>query len=266
MNLICAHCQALKFENEPPGMCCLNGKIQLPILEEPPDPLRYYLSGTSAESQHFLKNIRKYNCCFQMTSFGATRIVNYGNFMPTFKVQGQIYHQIGSLLPLPENESQFLQIYFMGNEAMEIDQRCEIVQGIRREIISALQTLFHTHNELINQFKTAEEQLISNDYKIVIKADRTPDGEHERRFNAPTTEEMAIVLIGSEYTSRDIIVSKRSNELQRISETHRMYDALQYPIIFWKGQSSYDFSYKHLNPKTNELTIKKVGVIGNKKK
>ncbi|KAE9541875.1 hypothetical protein AGLY_003866 [Aphis glycines] len=32
--------------------------------------------------------IRKYNGCFQMTSFGAKKIVTEG-FMPTFKVQGQ---------------------------------------------------------------------------------------------------------------------------------------------------------------------------------
>jgi len=40
------------------------------------------------------------------TSFGATNIVKYGNFKARFKVQGQI-HQIGSLLPVPEQDPQF---------------------------------------------------------------------------------------------------------------------------------------------------------------
>lgn len=48
-----------------------------------------------------------------MTSFGVMNIVRYGNFMPTFKVQGQMYHQIGSLLPVLDEDLQFLQIYFM---------------------------------------------------------------------------------------------------------------------------------------------------------
>jgi hypothetical protein len=33
-----------------------------------------------------------------MTSFGAKQIVEEG-FMPTFKVQGQVYHLYGSLIP-----------------------------------------------------------------------------------------------------------------------------------------------------------------------
>ncbi|CAG9834397.1 unnamed protein product [Diabrotica balteata] len=33
------HCHALKFKNEPPGMCCASGKVQLPEIETPPEPL-----------------------------------------------------------------------------------------------------------------------------------------------------------------------------------------------------------------------------------
>ena len=42
-----------------------------------------------------------------MTSFGATNIVKYGNVKATFKVQEQIHHQIGSLLPVTEQDPQF---------------------------------------------------------------------------------------------------------------------------------------------------------------
>lgn len=35
-------------------------------------------------------------------------------------------------------------------------------------------------------------QIPSNDYQVVISVDRTPVGEHERRFNAPSVEEVAI--------------------------------------------------------------------------
>ena len=35
--------------------------------------------------------------------------------------------------------------------------------------------------------------------------------------------------------NRDIILHKRNAQLLRIAETHRCYDALQYPIIFWDG-------------------------------
>jgi hypothetical protein len=98
MDKVCSYCGALKFKNETPGMCCVGGKVKLQQLFPPPEPLSAFVSGVTSQSKHFLANIRKYNSCFQMTSFGATNIVRE-NYMPTFKVQGQIYHRAGSLLP-----------------------------------------------------------------------------------------------------------------------------------------------------------------------
>lgn len=46
MDKICPHCKAKKFKNESPGMCCSNGKIKLPDLNTPPEPLLTLVSGT----------------------------------------------------------------------------------------------------------------------------------------------------------------------------------------------------------------------------
>ncbi|GFS42116.1 uncharacterized protein NPIL_141631 [Nephila pilipes] len=94
MTVVCPYCKALKFSGETKGMCCAAGKIKLPQLREPLEPLKTLLAGYTAESKHFLSNIRKYNSCFQMTSFGVEVITTY--FMPTFKVKGQIYHEVGT--------------------------------------------------------------------------------------------------------------------------------------------------------------------------
>ena len=40
------------------------------------------------------------------------------------------------------------------------------------------------------------------------------------------------------------------NQLQRISETHRSYDALQYPLLFCQGQDGYNFLINKINPTT----------------
>lgn len=85
MTVICPHCDAVKFSGETAGMCCANGKVRLPAFQSPPDPLHSLVSGTSPMSKHFLSRISEYNSAFQMTSFGATKIVR-DNFMPTFKV------------------------------------------------------------------------------------------------------------------------------------------------------------------------------------
>ena len=49
-----------------------------------------------------------------MTSFGDKRLTE-GNFLPTLKIQGPIYHLIGTLIPDSNANPNFLQIYFMGN-------------------------------------------------------------------------------------------------------------------------------------------------------
>lgn len=89
--------------------------------------------------------------------------------------------------------------------------------------------------------------------KFVIRADKTPAGQHSRRFNAPTIDEVAIVIVGEQFESRDIILYRRNEQLKRVAETHRSYDALQYPILFWKGEDGYDFSIKMINPATGNL-------------
>ncbi|XP_026481794.1 uncharacterized protein LOC113388856 [Ctenocephalides felis] len=123
MSIICQHLKALKYNGESAGLCCAGGKVKLPQLVPPPDPLHSQIFGMTNDFKHFLSNIQKYNNCFQMTSFGATHIVQ-NNFMPTFKVQGQIHHLLGALLPLPDADHQFLQIYFLGNQGAEVDTRC----------------------------------------------------------------------------------------------------------------------------------------------
>ena len=46
--------------------------------------------------------------------------------MPTFKIQGQIYHRAGSMLPMPDSDPKYLQIYFMGTVEDQVNQRCRI--------------------------------------------------------------------------------------------------------------------------------------------
>lgn len=267
MDFICEHCGALKFKNETSGLCCLNGKVVLPPLNPPIGILHALVSGTTAESKHFLDKIQTYNSLFQMTSFGATDVIK-DNFMPTFQVnlsncmlnvehesmdissdmqiQGQIYHLHGALLPSPDTDYAFLQIYFIGNPVAEVECRCVIGSNIRRNIVNELQQFLHDENELVKLFKVALERMPSDDHKIVIRADKAPVGQHAGRFNAPTIDEVAIVIIGEAYNTPDIVLHRRNanNSLERISETHRCYDALQYPLLFWQGEDGYHFNIK----------------------
>ena len=75
-------------------------------------------------------------------------------------------------------------------------------------------------------FKTAIDLMPTDTHIIVISADETPPGQHVRRYNAPSIDDVAIVMVSDQFSPRDIILHKRNAQLVRIVETHRCYDAL----------------------------------------
>ncbi|XP_054266833.1 uncharacterized protein LOC128989005 [Macrosteles quadrilineatus] len=263
MDTECRYCRALKWKEEPVGMCCAGGKVAIHRPQEPVQPMKELFLGETNESKRFLKNIRRYNTCFHMTSFGADTIVNMPGFSPTFTIKGQVYHKIGSLLPAPNMQPNFLQIYFYGDEEAETDRRFEIVPGVEKPTLRKVQTVLHEHNNLIKEFKTAIEVMPDESCKLIIHPDRVPHGQHERRYNLPTINEVAAIVVGNDHsTSRDIVLHARDDKLSRVADTHRFYDALQYPIIFWNGQEGYHFDIPQINPLTRQpLPNKKVSCM-----
>ncbi|GBN19204.1 hypothetical protein AVEN_216261-1 [Araneus ventricosus] len=101
---------------------------------------------------------------------------------------------------------------------------------------------------------------MSPELKVVIYVDKTPSCQHERRYNAPETSEVAIILAGDEQGSRDISLELRSNQIKKIAETHRAYDALQYPLLFRQGEDGYNFELQQTNP-TGEIATKKISAM-----
>lgn len=83
----CKWCHTKKWKKESPGICCSNSHVFLSPIDQLLDPLHSLLLHSRPESGGFLTNIKKYNGCFQMTSFGAKE-VNESDFMLIFKIQG----------------------------------------------------------------------------------------------------------------------------------------------------------------------------------
>ncbi|CAE1227670.1 unnamed protein product [Acanthosepion pharaonis] len=206
MDKVCTFCNAKKWAGEQPGLCYSGGKIKLPSLDETPQPFRDLLLGTTSESTHFLAAIRKYNCCFQMTSFGAKAISEWG-WIHTFKVQGQVYHLTGSLLADQGEPPQFLQIYFLVDYNEQVDARL----GILPSDISVGPPLSSMQKDGL----TVSMSVACN--------------------------EIAAVIHGEEHNSRDIVIRYRGGDLRCISETHCSYDCLQYPLLFPYGSDGYHF-------------------------
>ena len=56
----------------------------------------------------------------------------------------------------------------------------------------------------------------TDEYRILIRVDRTPVGKPERRFNTPAINEVAIVLVRKQLDRRDTIIQRHNEALQRI--------------------------------------------------
>ncbi|ELT97359.1 hypothetical protein CAPTEDRAFT_185184 [Capitella teleta] len=156
MTNVCLHCQAKKWPGEPPAICCSNGKIKLPQFRAPPEQLQRLLTDNTTRALHFRQKAWHYNMAFAMTSFGADKNATPTDFFTTFQVQGQCYHRIGSLLPPENGESKFLQVYFLNGEE-EIQQRCKLNAGLRRDIIQELQDILHELHPYVSSLKYALE-------------------------------------------------------------------------------------------------------------
>ncbi|CAG5009142.1 unnamed protein product [Parnassius apollo] len=96
-----------------------------------------------------------------------------------------------------------------------------------QRIVSELDGLLNEHNELLKIFKSHMHQLQSDNHAIVINPDKTPAGEHIRRFNAPIVDDVAGIMVGDCTAAREIVSLRRNNNLQFIADTHRSYDALE---------------------------------------
>jgi hypothetical protein len=106
----------------------MNGKVKLPPLVPPPLILDEFLRGSSDKAKHYRDNIRAYNSMFAFTLMGG-KVVNDvnrgGRAPPVFKIHGQNYHRIGSLLPAVGEPPRFAQLYIYDTDN-EINNRLKI--------------------------------------------------------------------------------------------------------------------------------------------
>ena len=88
-----------------------------------------------------------------------------------------------------------------------------------------------------------------------------PAYAHKGRFNKPTTGEVAVLMAGQHFERRDILLHTTDHGIRRISETHVAYDALQYPLLFPRGEDMYSIDIPLRSPGTGHLQPKKVSAL-----
>jgi hypothetical protein len=110
------------------------------------------MTGTHAQSAHFLSNIRGYNSALSMASSGGT-IANPPTGISMFAVRGRMYHLIGPPHPVTGQAPRFAQLYIV-DRGNQVQARLQHFQAddLHPELLASLQTLLMEHNHYVQQY------------------------------------------------------------------------------------------------------------------
>jgi hypothetical protein len=247
----CHYCKAYRWPGERETLCCCKGKVSLDPLPQPPNEI-VKLFDVNRFGNCFVEHIRAYNNALALASLGCKE-VHIPGFSPNFKIQGKMFHRIGSLLP-PDNETpKFAQLFFYDSDN-ELSNRLSHLSNLNENILAELQAMLHSNNSYINSFKAAIEleSTCTDNISIVLHADKKlkPSNEHCRRYNLPSQSEVAALLPGDTHSNLDVIVQYRNGALQRISTLHRSYDPLHYTLLFPHGTDGWYLGLKKSDNRT----------------
>ena len=175
MDLECPKCHALhwraeklsksSFRNPKFGACCKSGKIELPYLQKPPVEQLQLFTREDYHSKHFLENICSYNAAFAFVSLGMKTPPQNDPELPQtgvhqFKVRGELYHSLGSLLPEGDKNPVYAQLYIMTPEtALEKRMANNAGSGLQPDLMSVLDDCLHRHNQFYGLYKSAHEHI-----------------------------------------------------------------------------------------------------------
>ncbi len=249
-NKVCRHCGAYRWKDERPGFCCENGRVSLPPIKLLPEEIKDLF-----EQKELLDNIRSYNNALALSSIGCDEKYVPG-FNPTFKIQGKVFHRIGSLKPSEGEVPKFAQLYFYDSDN-EVKNRLHHNPHLKEDILLRLQDCLKRVNPYIESLQYATNFCEENpELKVVIHPDRKPRQEHPRKYNLPTGSEIAIIMPGEQEGPLDVILQNKDGKLQSINSLHRSYDPLHYVLLFPGGDDGYTDSIPKKPGKGSDEKIK----------
>lgn len=223
-----------------------------------PRRLYEYFIGQDDKAVEFRSHIRRYNKAFAFTSSGGPWRLDGSMFdgrgPPTYKIQGELYHQIGPLYPEDGHAPLYSQLYIY-DPVEALDHRRNNNPQTRPATMAFLQELLLNCNPFVAVYEQAAALAGSQsmfDYRLKLDFLEASD---RRRYNLPTCHrELAAIIPGDIdncVDSRHIIIREKGGPLMRITEIHPSYVALHFPLLAPTGQSGWhpDLPYAFTSPR-----------------
>ena len=237
------------------SLCCCKGKVELPAVPPPPEPLKSLLENTHPKAKTFLKDIRLYNSALQMASSAINQVPMAGG-PSNERIGGSVHHMAGPLHPRNGEPPRFAQLYVYDNDN-ELQNRLQAfpngAQCLDADLLQQLQTMLHRENHFVRTFRAAASAPMA-DGKIVFHCD---SGLDQRRYNVPTSAEVAGVLPeDADEHVRDIVVHYHDERrCWRISDCYPAYMPLHFVLLFPYGEHRWTLNIPHADVQQQQQDI-----------
>ena len=276
MRVVCRSCGALHWMNEKLydstvknpmfGMCCNSGKVALPLLRDPPQPLKALLECNDRQGKDFRENIWKYNRAFAFTSLQVTEdhtVNEQSRGPPVFRIQGELHHRGGPLFPATDRPPTYAQLYFYDPQAA-LEHRRRQNSGLNPDTLRILQDVLLNHHQYAPIYQHAYDILrrYDPDDDVSIRL-RVAPGCDRCRYNLPTADEVAVILPGvagddTQLRQRDIILQSHGGVLHVINNLHPAYVPLYYVLLFPYGENGWHPSLNLRTPDSGGTVAKRL--------
>ena len=163
----------------------------------------------------------------------------------SYRIQGQLYHHIGSMNPVNVDKPNDLQVYFINDIIRETERRLDLISETSDNLLRVFD-LLREHNRHVNTFTHCKEYMAAHttdDYTLVYVDTSRPSGEHIG-LNVPNCDEMEILLHMDVPFKRDIILRYLDDSLTSLSDLNPKYDSPQYPLLFPYGDDTFHIDIK----------------------
>ena len=277
----CPHCFAYLWKEERPTndknswSCCSNSAVDTPCPEyqDPHGPRQRGVEQATTidklifdlelplrqehrrdkltkECRQFREKIVAYNNAASFASEGIDK-VDRSNSAFTLKIQGNMYHCIGSLFPEENARPRFAQIWIWDNSQEALEHRLAHNAGLESRQLHQVQTFLRRINPFATALRDCATRLradMESSQARVVLHQMDPKRAERGINNHPQSDEVASILYGhdlldyAQKIERDIVIQSIEGGLQRISYAHTCYMPLRYPLIFVHGEPGWRFN------------------------
>jgi hypothetical protein len=162
----------------------------------------------------------------------------------SFRVNGGLYHDIGSVLPENNARAAFSQIYVTGgNDRSKAEhQAVQSRSNLHVPLLFRIQTFLTNHNTYAQFFRMIGETRSPSDNSTYVLQNFARAGLDQRVYNEPRTLEVGMVIDNDsdeEILPRSIILRTTGGGLYHVTDEFSGYLPIRYPLFFPFGDQGW---------------------------